>query len=258
LSGNLDDHLVFDGAGKRFADGVQALDNVTFGVRRGAFCVLLGPSGSGKSTLLRAVNGLTTLSQGEVRIDGEAISSRSLAQVRRRVGMIHQHFGLIDRASVAENMIGGALAVIPTWRALTGLYPSRHKRKACALLDAVGLEPQHLRRPARALSGGQRQRVGIARALMLDPEIIVADEPVASLDPKASRDTLELLRQAARARGVTVLCSLHQVDLALEFADQIVALRKGRTVHIGAPNDLSPRALARFYEASPPSAESCA
>lgn len=255
MSSDIDDHLVFDGVGKRFSDGVQALDGVTFGVRRGAFCVLLGPSGSGKSTLLRAVNGLTTLSQGEVRIGGEAIDNRSLARLRRRVSMIHQHFGLVDRATVAENMIGGALAVIPTWRALTGLYPARHKRKACELLAAVGLDPEHLRRPARALSGGQRQRVGIARALMLDPEIIIADEPVASLDPKVSRDTLQLLRQAAQARGVTVLCSLHQVDLALEFADQIVALRQGRVVHIGASADLSPGAIARFYEASPPLAE---
>ena len=163
--------------------------------------------------------------------------------------MIHQHFGLIDRASVAENMIGGALAVIPTWRALTGLYPLPYKRKACDLLAAVGLEPDHLRRSAGALSGGQRQRVGIARALMLDPEIIIADEPVASLDPKVSHDTLNLLRQAAQARGVTVLCSLHQVDLALEFADQIVALRQGRIVHDGPPAALSGSAVARFYDA---------
>ncbi|MBU4432801.1 MAG: phosphonate ABC transporter ATP-binding protein [Alphaproteobacteria bacterium] len=242
--------MAFDGIGKRFADGTQALDGVTFNVRRGAFCVLLGPSGSGKSTLLRAVNGLTSPSQGEVRIDGQPITAQSLPSVRRRVSMIHQHFGLVDRASVAENMIGGALAAIPTWRALSGLYPLPFKRKACDLLATVGLEPDHLRRPAGALSGGQRQRVGIARALMLDPEIIIADEPVASLDPKVSRDTLNLLRQAAQARGVTVLCSLHQVDLALEFADQIVALRQGRIVHDGPPAALSGSAVARFYDAS--------
>lgn len=252
MSSAIDDHLVFDNVGKQFPDGVQALASITFGVPRGAFCVLLGPSGSGKSTLLRTVNGLTTLSQGRVLIGGEPVDRRSIARVRRRVGMIHQHFGLVDRASVAENMMGGALAVIPTWRALAGLYPAHHKQKACQLLAAVGLEPEHLQRPARALSGGQRQRVGIARALMLDPEIIIADEPVASLDPKVSRDTLELLRQAARARSVTVLCSLHQVDLALEFADQIVALRQGRIVYTGASADLSPGAVARFYDAPPP------
>lgn len=251
-------HLAFDKVSKRFADGTLALDAVTFSVRRGAFCVLLGPSGSGKSTLLRTVNGLTTPSQGQIRIDGEPITARSLPGIRRRVSMIHQHFGLVDRASVAENMIGGALAQIPTWRALTGLYPDLYKHRACELLAAVGLEPEHLARPAGALSGGQRQRVGIARALMLDPEIIIADEPVASLDPKVSQDILELLRSAAQARGVTVLCSLHQVDLALAFADQIVALRRGRIIHDGPPEALSPPAIARFYDAPSKIAEPCA
>lgn len=226
-------HVAFAGAGKRFADGVQALADITFDVPRGQVCALVGPSGSGKSTLLRAVNGLTELSAGEVRIDGTPVDAAHLAAVRRKVGMVHQHYGLVDRASVAENMISGAVAEIATWRALLGLYPAAYREKACVLLAEVGLSPEHLTRRVSELSGGQRQRVGIARALMLDPEVLVADEPVASLDPRVSEEVLDLMRREARARGATVLCSLHQVDLARRFADRIVALRNGRLVFDG-------------------------
>lgn len=220
-------HLGFSQVTKRFPDGTQALNGVSFSIAQGAFCVLLGPSGSGKSTLLRCVNGLAVPTSGEVLIDGVPVSGKALPGIRRKVSMIHQHFGLVDRASVAENMIGGALAEIPTLRALLGHYPDHFKAKACELLECVGLSPEHLKRRAGDLSGGQRQRVGIARALMLDPQIILADEPVASLDPAISQEIMGLLRQAARHRGVTVLCSLHQVALARQHADQIVALQKG-------------------------------
>ncbi|WP_205854120.1 phosphonate ABC transporter ATP-binding protein [Phenylobacterium kunshanense] len=231
-----DPHVAFVGASKRFAEGAQALADVTFHVPRGQFCALVGPSGSGKSTLLRAVNGLTQLSGGEVRVDGVRVDAASLPRIRRKVGMVHQDFGLVSRASVAENMIAGAIAEIPTWRALLGLYPAAHQAKACALLAEVGLAPEHLPRRVSELSGGQRQRVGIARALMLDPEVLVADEPVASLDPRASEEVLDLMRREALARGVTVLCSLHQLDLARRFADRIVALRAGRLMFDG-PTD---------------------
>jgi phosphonate transport system ATP-binding protein len=251
-------HVRFDRVGKRFDDGAEALREVSLSVARGAFCVLLGPSGSGKSTLLRAVNGLTTPTAGEVHVDGVAVAPASLKTIRRQVSMIHQHFGLVERASVAENMMGGALAVIPTWRALAGLYPEPLQRKACELLETVGLKPEHLRRRVGELSGGQRQRVGIARALMLDPEIIIADEPVASLDPRVSEEILSLLRQAARDRGVTVLCSLHQVDLAIAFADQIVALRQGEIVFDGPPAALSRARIAQLYAAQAPGLEPCA
>jgi phosphonate transport system ATP-binding protein len=165
--------------------------------------------------------------------------------------MIHQQFGLVDRASVAENMMGGALAEIPTWRALVGLYPDHFKAKACALLQSVGLSPEHLQRRAGDLSGGQRQRVGIARALMLDPQIIVADEPVASLDPRISQEIMELLRQAARLRGVTVLCSLHQVALAREHADQIVGLQRGVLIFDSPVGNLSDGDFSDIYDQEP-------
>ena len=244
-------HVAFRAVSKRFADGTQALKGVSFDVARGAFCVLLGPSGSGKSTLLRCVNGLATPSLGEVRIDGQAVTDKVLPDVRRKVSMIHQQFGLVDRASVAENMMGGALAEIPTWRALVGLYPDHFKAKACALLQSVGLSPEHLQRRAGDLSGGQRQRVGIARALMLDPQIIVADEPVASLDPRISQEIMELLRQAARLRGVTVLCSLHQVALAREHADQIVGLQRGVLIFDSPVGNLSDGDFSDIYDQEP-------
>ncbi|WP_293357509.1 phosphonate ABC transporter ATP-binding protein, partial [Phenylobacterium sp.] len=226
-------HLAFAGASKRFADGTQALADITFAVPRGQVCALVGPSGSGKSTLLRAVNGLTELTEGRVLVDGTPVDAEHLPAVRRKVGMVHQHYGLVDRATVAENMIAGAVAEIATWRALLGIYPAAYRAKACTLLAEVGLSPEHLTRRVSELSGGQRQRVGIARALMLDPEILIADEPVASLDPRVSVEVLDLMRREARARGASVLCSLHQVDLARRFADRIVALRAGRLMFDG-------------------------
>jgi phosphonate transport system ATP-binding protein len=244
-------HVAFRAVSKRFPDGTQALKGVSFNVARGAFCVLLGPSGSGKSTLLRCINGLATPSVGEVLIDGQAVTDKVLPDIRRKVSMIHQQFGLVDRASVAENMMGGALAEIPTWQALLGLYPDHFKAKACELLQSVGLSPEHLQRRAGDLSGGQRQRVGIARALMLDPQIIVADEPVASLDPRISQEIMELLRQAARQRGVTVLCSLHQVALAREHADQIVGLQSGVLIFDAPVGNLSDGDFSDIYDQEP-------
>jgi len=240
-------HLAFVGATRQFAGGTWALRGVTFDVPRGQFCALVGPSGSGKSTLLRAVNGLTTLSAGEVRIEATPVDAAHLRAVRRKVSMIHQHYGLVDRASVAENMIAGAVAEIATWRALLGLYPAAYRAKACELLAAVGLSPEHLARRVSELSGGQRQRVGIARALMLDPEILVADEPVASLDPRISEEVLELMRREARARNATVLCSLHQLDLARRFADRIVALREGEVAFDGPASALDEATVKAIY-----------
>ncbi|WP_336970155.1 phosphonate ABC transporter ATP-binding protein [Sphingobium aromaticiconvertens] len=216
-----------------YADGTHALDNIGLKIPAGQFCIILGSSGAGKSTLLRTVNGLAEPTQGTVIVGGKPVERRTLPLLRRRIGMIHQHFGLTGRARVATNVIAGAAADMPLWRALTGIYPEPLRQRACAALEAVGLEPEHLLRRADQLSGGQQQRVGIARAFMRDPAIILADEPVASLDPRISRDILALLRTQAQAHGATVLCSLHQVDLAREFADRIVALQAGRVVFDG-------------------------
>lgn len=237
----------FRGLHKQFPDGTRALRNVSFDVEQGAFCVILGPSGSGKSTLLRTVNGLMPLDAGDISIEGTVLSPKNLPALRRKVAMIYQQFALVSRASVAQNVIAGALADTSTLRALFGMFSAADRRKACTLLAAVGLEPEHLARRVSALSGGQQQRVGIARAFMRDPAVILADEPVASLDPATSRDIMTLLRNEARERGATVLCSLHQLDLARAFADRIVALRQGEVVFEGAPSELTGAAAAQIY-----------
>lgn len=235
---------------KIWPDGTRALDGISLTVPAGQFCVLLGHSGAGKSTLLRCVNGLETPTGGTVHVDGRQVDRRSLPALRRRIAMVHQHFGLVPRASAASNVMAGAIPALPLWRILTGLYPEALRRKACALLESVGLEEAHLARRAEQLSGGQQQRLGLARAFMLDPAIILADEPVASLDPAISREVLELLRVHARERGATVLCSLHQLDLARAFADRIIALHRGQVIFDGAPDALRERDLAIIYARS--------
>lgn len=242
----------FDSVGMRYADGTVALESITLDIPRGQFCILLGPSGAGKSTLLRMVNGLATPTSGSVALDGAPLVRRGLRRARRRIGMIHQGFNLVPRSSVATNVMTGALPAMSAPRVLLGLPPRHLKAKACALLDAVGLEPAHLARRADSLSGGQQQRVGVARAFMLDPAIILADEPVASLDPRTGVDIMALLREQARARGTTVLCSLHQIDLARVFADRVIGLRAGRVAFDGTPDDLTASAIAQIYGATTP------
>ena len=240
--------IAFDRVEKRYADGAVALAGVSFEIPKGQFCVLLGPSGAGKSTLLRTLNGLTPPTAGEVRIGGVRVEPKTLPTLRPAIGMIHQQFNLTPRASAAVNVISGALPAVSTLAAVFGLFPAQHRRKACDLMAAVGLGPEHLTRRVDELSGGQQQRIGIARAFMLDPALVLADEPVASLDPSTSRDVLQLLKDQAMARDATVLCSLHQIDLALTVADRIVALRAGRLVFDGGPADLTPAKIAEIYD----------
>lgn len=237
----------FDAVSKTWPDGTRALDDVSFTVPAGQFCVLLGHSGAGKSTLLRCVNGLETPTGGSVQVAGQTVGPATLHGLRRQIAMVHQHFGLVPRASGAANVMAGAVASLPLWRVLTGVYPTVLKDRVCELLQAVGLDEAHLLRRAERLSGGQQQRLGLARAFMLDPAIILADEPVASLDPAISRDVLSLLRSQARARAATVLCSLHQLDLARAFADRVVALHSGRIIFDGPPEALNDGDLSAVY-----------
>ena len=235
-------HLSFAHLVRRFPDGVRALDDVSFDVPQGQFCVVLGRSGSGKTTLLRSVNGLTDLDGGAVRLGDTAMAPATLRAIRRKVAMVHQSFNLVERASVAANVLSGAVAEAPAWRVHLGWYPAHLRARACAVLHRVGLDEIHLPRRAAALSGGQQQRVGIARALLLDPEVILADEPVASLDPRSGR--------RSRERGATVLCSLHQTDLARDFADRIVGMRHGRVAFDGPPARFDAAAEAALYGAA--------
>ncbi|MCS6854916.1 MAG: phosphonate ABC transporter ATP-binding protein [Elioraea sp.] len=242
--------LVFDRITKTWPGGVRALDDVSFVVPRGAFVVLLGPSGAGKSTLLRMANGLVSPSSGAVVVDGIPVRRDTLPAVQRRVAMVHQQFNLVERLSVAANILSGAVAAVPAWRALLWWYPPSLRRRAWELCRAVGLSEREFFRRTATLSGGQQQRVGIARALILEPALLLADEPVASLDPMIAREILALLRDLARARGTSVLCSLHQIDLARDFADRIVGLSEGRAVFDGPPKALDEAAIGRIYGAA--------
>ncbi|MDX1934953.1 MAG: phosphonate ABC transporter ATP-binding protein [Capsulimonadales bacterium] len=225
-----------------------ATDRVDLDVPAGQFCVLLGASGAGKSTLLKMVNGLVTPTEGTIRFQETEVNARTLRKIQPQVGMVHQSFHLVPRLSVIENVLSGSLARVGALRALLNQFPETYQRKACQLLARVGLSEHHLYRRARDLSGGQQQRVAIARAFILDPPLILADEPVASLDPATSRDVLNLLRDAARERNTTVVCSLHQVEFARMFADRIVGMRAGRIVFDGTPEEFDSEAEDMVYD----------
>ena len=230
-----------------FPDGTRAVNDISLTVPAGEFCVLLGPSGAGKSTLLNTVNGLILPTGGHAELDGTRIEPRALKEVRNRIGMIHQQLHLVPRLSVLHNVLSGLLPVTPTWKALLRLFPEDQQRTACRLLEEVELEEKQIHRRASELSGGQQQRVAIARAFINDPDVVLADEPVASLDPTVSRHVLTLLRTASRQRNTTVLCSLHQVEFAIEFADRIVALRQGSVVFDDKPQALTSDRLQQIY-----------
>jgi phosphonate transport system ATP-binding protein len=240
--------LMFDSVSRVYDDGTRAIDDVSLQVEQGEFCVLLGPSGAGKSTLMNMVNGVVVPSSGSLTIGGEPLNRKTCASIQRRVGMIHQQLHLVPRLSVLHNVLSGLLPRAGFWRSLIKWFPQQDQRDACQLLDEVGLEEKHLYRRASALSGGQQQRVAIARAFISKPQVVLADEPVSSLDPAMSRSVLESLKQAAKNHSATVVCTLHQLEYALEFADRIVALRKGKVFFDGHPSQLDEATQAELYE----------
>ena len=239
-------HLEFVEVTKRFSQ-LTVVDRVSFSVQPGQFCVLLGPSGAGKSTLLRMVNGLEIPDGGRVVFGEHEVNATTLPKLRQRMAMVHQQFHLVPRLNVLQNVLAGCLSQVSTARSLLGLFPASLKHRACELLRAVGLEPSQLYRPAAQLSGGEQQRVAIARAFISAPELVLADEPVASLDPETSRSIMKLLRDAAREQHATVVCSLHQVDLARTFADRIIGLRGGKRVFDASAIELTSEAGEMIY-----------
>ncbi|MEL4318406.1 phosphonate ABC transporter ATP-binding protein [Leifsonia sp. YIM 134122] len=226
-----------------------ALHDVALRVEPGEIVVLLGLSGSGKSTLLRQLVGLETTTSGSVRVLGEEVSSlggRRLRALRSRIGFVFQQFELVPSLTVLENVLTGALAELHGPRLGLWAYPKRLKLAALGHLDRVGLLDRAYQR-ADTLSGGQQQRVAIARALMQNPQILLADEPVASLDPESSDQVMSLIREIAMEAGLTVVCSLHQVDLALSWADRIVGLRHGEVVLDTSVEGLSKAQVMEVY-----------
>ncbi|GGE92423.1 phosphonate ABC transporter ATP-binding protein [Mycetocola zhadangensis] len=237
-----------DGVTKKFGT-TTALRNVALSVEQGEVVVLLGLSGSGKSTLLRHLNGLELPTRGRVSVLGEEVSNlsgRRLRALRSRVGFVFQSFELVPSLTVLENVLTGALATIRGPRFGLWGYSTALKRTALGHLDRVGLAHLAYQR-SDTLSGGQQQRVAIARALIQNPEILLADEPVASLDPESSDSIMALLREIAADAGLTVVCSLHQVDLALSWGDRIVGLRHGEVVLDTPTADLSKAEVMEIY-----------
>lgn len=216
----------------KFFGRTQVLGGIDLDIVGGAFVALVGPSGAGKSTLLRLLNGIHTPDSGSVEVLGTepaTCSRQSLRALRRDVGFIFQDFGLVGRLTAFENVLMGALASLRLPRYGVMSYPAHLRERAIVNLRRVGLEDHRFQR-CDTLSGGQQQRIAIARTLMQDPRVILADEPVASLDPATSASVLDVLRRVASEDGRTVLCSLHQVDLALAVADRVVALRDGHKI----------------------------
>lgn len=238
------EHLTksYDGKGK-------ALHDVSLSLRRGEFVTVIGPSGAGKSTFLRCINRLIDASEGSIVFDGREITSmnkRQMREARRDIGMIFQHYNLVHRATAIENVLQGRLGYLSNFRGIFGLYSEEDKRSAFELLDKMGLVEFAYQR-ADQLSGGQQQRVGIARALVQDPLLMLCDEPIASLDPKSSRVTMEMLRWVSDELGVACLVNLHQVDYAIEYSDRIVALKKGVKVFDGTPDELDAKTISDIY-----------
>jgi phosphonate transport system ATP-binding protein len=236
-----------------YPNGVVALKPTTASFKRGMFTVLLGTSGAGKSTLLRSLNGLVRPTQGDVSVEGRGsifASRSSLRAHRMRTGMVFQHHHLIGRATALDNVLTGRLAAHSSLRSMLPL-PRADRMLALEALSRVGLDDRALDRADR-LSGGQQQRVGIARAMAQRPEIMLADEPVASLDPSTAVKVLEDLHRICREDGITAIVSLHQVELARRFADHIIGLSRGRIVFEGGPEQLGPATLEQIYQARQP------
>ena len=241
--------LTFQHVSKTYDNVTKALQDVSFSIEEGEFVSIIGPSGAGKSTLLRCVNRLVDASQGAIFFDGQNVTTadkKQLREIRIKTAMIFQHYNLVHRATAIENVLQGRLGYKSTVAGALGLFSEEEKRRAFEVLDQVGLADFAYTRTDQ-LSGGQKQRVGIARALVQDPLLMLADEPIASLDPKSSRTVMEHLRWAADELGVACLANLHQVDFAMEFSDRIVALKKGRVVFDGAPHLLDEAAIADIY-----------
>lgn len=242
--------LQFNSVSRVYDDGTRAVDDVSLHIRSGEFCVLLGPSGAGKSTLMNMVTGVVEPSNGDITLGELTLNKKNKATIQRRIAMIHQQLHLVPRLSVLHNVLAGLLPDTGFWRSLFKSFPESDQRRACELLDEVGLEEKHLFRRAIALSGGQQQRVAIARAFISAPEIVLADEPVASLDPAMSRSVMQSLKAAAKQRNTTVICTLHQMEYALEFADRIIALRNGSVFFDGKPDELDENTQSQLYDLS--------
>ena len=241
--------IVFDHVSKVYPNGTVGLDDVNLTIRDGEFVAIIGRSGAGKSTLLRAVNRMHRITSGTLTVNGtdvSTLSGKGLRQFRRGIGMVFQSFNLVTRTTVIKNVLSACVPDMPFWRVLLGAFRKEDKLKALESLDKVGiLDKAYMR--ADQLSGGQQQRVALARTLTQDPKIILADEPVAALDPVTAKQVMQDFVHINKDMGITILLNIHHVELALEYADRIIGIRAGRIVYDGPSANVDKDILAAIY-----------
>ena len=231
---------------KTFDNGSPALKGIDLKINKGEFVSILGPSGSGKTTLLRTINGLENSSGGEIYFDNKEVNNNNISEVQKKTGMIFQEFNLVNNLSAINNVLTGLLNSSNKFLSLFYLFSKKQKIEALKSLETVGLLEKSYSR-SDELSGGQRQRVGIARAIIKKPLLLLADEPVASLDPKSSNLILSLLKKINQEFGTTILCNLHQVDLAKKYSDRVVGLIDGKITFDEKSSNINEAYLKEIY-----------
>ena len=234
---------------KEYVRGKPVLHGISLDISDHGITAIIGPSGTGKSTLIRCINRLVEPTSGEILFEGEdmvKLDRRGLRLARRHIGMVFQEYNLVERLTVMENLLCGRLGYVPPLKAWLRKYPQEDIARAFELLEVVGLS-DFVNQRADSLSGGQRQRVGIARALMQEPRLLLADEPTSSLDPKTSVEIMSLIRELCRGRNIPVMINMHDVELAKRFADRIIGMSQGSVVYDGAPAGLSDKQLKAIY-----------
>jgi phosphonate transport system ATP-binding protein len=233
---------------KMYPGNVLALNNINIKVSNSEIIAILGPSGSGKSTLIRTILGLTTLNEGNIYFRSKNYKDKNFNIIRNSIATIYQNFNLVSRSSIIKNIILGDIAKVSSWRLLFNIWPKKTQNKAINIIKEVGLRDIDYNKRVENLSGGQQQRVGIARALIGSPDIILADEPVSSLDPQTAKDILNLIRETAKKNKISVLCSLHQIDFAKIFADRIIGMKEGKILFDKPAKKLLKLDLDKLYK----------
>lgn len=242
--------IEFKNVSKIYGNGTQALTDVSFTIDQGEFVAIIGLSGSGKSTLIRCVNRMHEISSGELyvnKVDVSKLKGKKVRDFRQNIGMVFQSFNLVTRTSVINNVMTASVPDLPLWRKLLGVFTKENKMDALTALDNVGiLDKAYVR--VDQLSGGQQQRVALARVLAQNPKIILADEPVASLDPVTSTEVMNDFKKINQENNISILLNIHEVDLALEYADRIIGINKGHIVYDGKSSDMTQDILDKIYE----------